>query len=251
MNRPSSGLLALQRAFQIADVARFDVAALDLHDDLFGLAGVIVQEGDDAIDPFVAPLFAGLAVVLTAERLGAHQRERPPLELVAIIVGKLAGGADVFRLADDPERDAGEHRCHAVFLQRDRQMGHVDADPAALQLVRGGDGRAAAAERVEHKVAGVAAGLDDALQEGEGLLGGVAETFLRLGVDRRNVRPDITKWSSTLFVKIAFQLRYGARLRLDSRVQRRKPTACVPLSNATPCLRPRIRMSGWDDRGSG
>ena len=56
-------------------------------------------------------------------------------------------------------------------------MGDVDADPAAAQLLGGGDGRAAAAERVEHHVAGVAAGLDDALQQGEGFLGGVAEPF--------------------------------------------------------------------------
>ena len=61
--------------------------------------------------------FLPVLLPLTAERLGAYQRKRPPLELVAVVVGKLAGGADVFRLADDPERDAGEHRCHAVFLQ--------------------------------------------------------------------------------------------------------------------------------------
>jgi hypothetical protein len=54
-------------------------------------------------------------------------------------------------------------------------MGHVDPDPAVFQFLRGGDGRAAAAERVEHPIAGVAAGLDDALQESEWLLGGVAE----------------------------------------------------------------------------
>ena len=49
------------------------------------------------------------------------------------------------------------------------------------------DGGAAAAERVEHHVAGVAAGGDDALEQGEGLLGGVAEAFVGLRVDRRNV----------------------------------------------------------------
>ena len=39
------------------------------------------------------------------------------------------------------------------------------------------DGRPAAAERVEHHVAGIAAGADDALQKSQGLLGGVAEAF--------------------------------------------------------------------------
>ena len=42
------------------------------------------------------------------------------------------------------------------------------------------NGGAAAAEGVEHNVAGVAAGADDALEEGEGFLGGVAEAFVRL-----------------------------------------------------------------------
>ena len=45
----------------------------------------------------------------------------------------------------------------------------------------GGDGRAAAAERVHDDVARVGGGLDDALEQGEGFLGGVAEAFSGLG----------------------------------------------------------------------
>ena len=43
----------------------------------------------------------------------------------------------------------------------------------------GGDGGAAAAEGVEDDVAGVAGGLDDALEQGEGFLGGIAEASWR------------------------------------------------------------------------
>ena len=56
-------------------------------------------------------------------------------------------------------------------------MGNVDADPAAFQAFGHVQGGAAAAEGVQHQVAFVAAGPDDALQQGFGFLGGVAEAF--------------------------------------------------------------------------
>lgn len=40
------------------------------------------------------------------------------------------------------------------------------------------DGGAATAERVEHHVAGVGGGVEDAFEKGDGFLGGVAEAFL-------------------------------------------------------------------------
>ena len=57
-------------------------------------------------------------------------------------------------------------------------MRDVDADPAALQTLGDGDRRPAPAERVEDDIALVAAGLDDALQEGFWLLGGVAQSLV-------------------------------------------------------------------------
>jgi len=57
------------------------------------------------------------------------------------------------------------------------QVGDVDADPVALELLGGDDGGARAAEGVEDQVALVAGCRDDAPEEGEGLLGGVAEEF--------------------------------------------------------------------------
>jgi hypothetical protein len=57
----------------------------------------------------------------------------------------------------------------------------VDADPLAPQLLRRVHRGAAAAERIEHHVAGVGGRGDDALQQRDGLLGGVAEAFLGLG----------------------------------------------------------------------
>ena len=64
-----------------------------------------------------------------------------------------------------------------LLHQVDGEVGDVNADPAAVQALGHGHGGAAAAEGVEHQVALVAAGVDDALQQGLGLLGGVAEAL--------------------------------------------------------------------------
>ena len=57
-------------------------------------------------------------------------------------------------------------------------MRDVDPDPLPPKLLRRVDGRAAAAEGVEYHIALVRRGLDDAFEQGEWLLGWVAEAFL-------------------------------------------------------------------------
>ncbi len=56
-------------------------------------------------------------------------------------------------------------------------MGNVDADPLPVQLLRRMNGRAAPAERIEDDIAGVGGSGDDAFEECDGFLGGVAEAF--------------------------------------------------------------------------
>ena len=46
-------------------------------------------------------------------------------------------------------------------MHGDGQVGDVDADPPAPQLLRRGDGCAASAERIQHDVARIAAGQQD------------------------------------------------------------------------------------------
>ena len=67
--------------------------------------------------------------------------------------------------------------------EADGEVGDVDADPAAIEALRGGDGSAATAEGIENYVAFVGAGLDDAFEQGFGLLRWVAEALLGLGVE--------------------------------------------------------------------
>ena len=56
-------------------------------------------------------------------------------------------------------------------------MSDIDADPLPPQFLRGMNGGAAAAERIEHYVAFVGTGGDDPFEQGERLLRGIAKAF--------------------------------------------------------------------------
>ena len=92
-------------------------------------------------------------------------------------------------------------------------MGDVYADPGAAQLLRGGDGGAAAAEGVQHHVAGVAAGLDDALQQGHRLLRGVAQRLIAGSL--LHIVPVIGNATSLRLIKVQLVLRDRSRLQLN------------------------------------
>jgi hypothetical protein len=86
---------------------------------------------------------------------------------------------------------SGPSTVHPLLDQSDGEVGHVDPDPLPPELFRRIDRRAAAAERIEHHVAGVGRGGHDPFEQGAGLLGGVAEAFLGLGVYGRDVVDDV------------------------------------------------------------
>ena len=100
------------------------------------------------------------------------------MELIGIGCRQLRGILGRRGLPDDLELGVlPEHVGQALAHQADGQVGDVDPDPLAAQLLGGGNGSPAAAEGVEHHVAGVGAGLDDAFQEGEGLLGRISKAL--------------------------------------------------------------------------
>ena len=72
--------------------------------------------------------------------------------LVKVIRDSANSGVDSATLAQSPG-----HQINGQGLD-------VNANPAAAELLRGLDSRAAAAEGIEHEVTGVAAGFDDALK---------------------------------------------------------------------------------------
>jgi hypothetical protein len=107
-----------------------------------------------------------------------HERNGPPLELILVAGGQIAGSVQVLRGAVNLELDAREGIAQALLDQRDGEMRDVDADPLALELLGGVNGGAAAAERVEHHVAFVRGDREDALEEREGLFCRIPEALV-------------------------------------------------------------------------
>ncbi len=87
--------------------------------------------------------------------------------MILALRGKVAGGVDVLRDAVGGELDGGKGIAQALFDQADGKVGDVDANPLPTELFRRMDGGAAVAERVEHHIAGVRRGVEDALKEGD------------------------------------------------------------------------------------
>ena len=199
--QPHRRLLPLHDTLQVTDLRCGDAAALDLYDDLLRSPPRPVNEVDQAVD---SPVSAALLLRL---RLGFQQRHCPELELVGVLLPQGAGAALVLRLADNvvvPARLQLEGRFQAALHQRHGQVGDVYPDPLAAQLLRHRHRRAAPAEGVQHHVAFVGRGLDDAFQQSLGLLGGVAEAFWGLSQYRLYVLPNRVYWISLHLVKIVF-----------------------------------------------
>ena len=155
------------------------------------------------------PLVGALLATLPGLGVG-DQRDRPKLELVLVGGGELAGAVEVHRHAMHVEFDALEGVAQPAPDQVDGDMGNVDADPPPVEFFGGMDGGAAAAERVEHQVAGVGGGGNDALQQGDGFLGGVTE-FL-LGTNLLDIVPIVRDRAALGIFQIFFVLWDCARL---------------------------------------
>src|ERR1035441_7088848 len=80
------------------------------------------------------------------EGLGVHERHGPSLELVFVPRGEVARGIEVFGRAVDLKREAGLEGVLEPFLdERNGEVRDVYADPLAVELLRGVNGRAATA----------------------------------------------------------------------------------------------------------
>ncbi len=187
--------------FEVADGGDPGVLAAFDGDDGAGVfrfqRSVTGKEGDDAVNAFVG------AFLLAGDGLGAEPVERPPLELPLVTASELLGAGEVNGLAEDLDAEAGEGVLHAAADETDGEVGDIDADPPAAELMGGMDSRAAAAEGVEDDVAGVGGRADDTLEEGEGFLRRVTEPLSSLAVDWRDVCPDIPQGLASLLVQVA------------------------------------------------
>ena len=184
------GLLAVDDVAEVADHRHADVlAGLDREDDLLGLAAPRRRRGSRAgrRSPCPPPSSARSA-----------GRRRGPAPTTGTGTGRC-------RPASRPPRRPSARRpprtpspislpklsSRRFLIRLVARLRDVDADPPPPQLLRRRDRRPAAAERVEHRVARVAAGEDDAFEQGERLLGRISEAFGRHHVDWVNVRPNV------------------------------------------------------------
>jgi hypothetical protein len=162
---------------------------LDRKDDLLGLAGFVVVEVEAVVDAAVGSL-----ALIYGPR--ADLTESPPLELVFVFGGEGGGSGVVGGFANDFVGlfDFGAVAIGEALLdEADGEVGDINANPAAIKALGGLDGGAATTEGIKDEVSLVGAGFEDAFEEGFGLLGGVAEAFLGLGIDWENVGPYISE----------------------------------------------------------
>ena len=110
-----------------------------------------------------APVQSTVTRLLEIRLCAGYQTYRPALKFVRGVLSKTLrlvkvvrdsanSGVDPATLAQSP--------CHQI----NGQGLYVNANPATTQFLRSLNCRAAAAERIEHEVTGVAAGFDDALK---------------------------------------------------------------------------------------
>ena len=120
-----------------------DMAAFDLHHRSLGLAPLLINEVNYAINASVSSL------PFLAHWLGPDEAQRPPLELVAVLLGQGTGGGKILRLTDDLKPDTGEGILKALTHHCNGEVSDVNSNPAPPQLLGSDDGGAAAAEGIE------------------------------------------------------------------------------------------------------
>ncbi len=92
----------------------------------------------------------------------------------------------------------------------DGEIGDINADPLATQLLRRVNRRAATAKRVEHNIAGIGAGFDDAFEKGLWLLGRVAEKLFPQALNWPQICPHIAQSYTFHLVEVTLIRRNSA-----------------------------------------
>src|SRR5581483_4380684 len=154
------GLLTLDSADQISNIAAFDVTTLDLYQYPFRLTAGVINEVDHAVYPFVAAFLALPATRFTTLWPGLDQRQCPPLELIAATCCQSPCIVYVLRQADYLILRVRVHIVEPIFVHGGCHRRDVDPDPATAQPLRCDNRSPTTSERIEHQIAGVAASLD-------------------------------------------------------------------------------------------
>ncbi len=168
---PELRLFSFQDTDQVTDVTDIKVLpALHRKDNLFGFARVVIMEVKPAINAVIRPFFL-------VNWSGTHQTQRPPLELLFILFRQVRAHLRYRFTNHFVFEFIAKGIFHAPFDQTNGKVSDIDPDPAPSQFLSSGNSRPAATERVQHHIAGLAGGVNDALKQCKGLLSGVTHAF--------------------------------------------------------------------------
>ena len=135
---------------------------------------------------------AAIRSLLLLNRSRPYQSERPPLELIRILLRQGTGILEARRFPNDLELTLlTEGITESVTYQRYGQVRHINPDPAPGELLGRRNGRAPTAEQIENHVTFIAACFNDALKQTDGFLRRIAKTFGSLGAERLDIGPDV------------------------------------------------------------
>src|SRR5450759_5055318 len=116
------------------------------------------MEVESAVDALVSTFF-----LLSGAR--ADKTKGPPLELIWLASCECLGIRQSCGLTYNLQFDRVSEVVLEPFLDNDNgRLGDIDSYPFSIELLRGGDSRTAAAERIEYRVAVICREADDALQ---------------------------------------------------------------------------------------
>ena len=194
------GLLPVDHVPEVPQVRDAELSALDLGEREAGV-GVVRREGERG-----AAVDAAVAALLRVRGEARQARHRPRLERERLLGGELPRALEVRGDADRRDRRVLQP---LIPNEVNRERRNVDPRPPAPEPASGIDGRSAPAERVEHEVALVAAGGDDALEQRARLLRRVAEPLGHARTDGRDVRPQILERHPRHLVEIPLVLRHA------------------------------------------
>ena len=210
------GLLPVDHMGQIADHRDRDTpTALDRDNGLFGLLAIGLE-----INQAINATIRAFLLAPIGHRI--DQRDRPPLELILILVCQRSGSRQIFRRAMHVILDAGEGIVEPLFNERNREVGNVDAYPLPAKLLRCVNRGATAAEGVEDNIAFIATGLVRIRSKRSQVFVWDILALFRHHIDRADIRPDILQGQSRHFIKISLELRDVSWLILDNTPLRNK-----------------------------
>ena len=141
-------------------------------------------------------------------RIG-NERDRPFLELVLVPRRQITRGTDILRHTNGLKFDGRITKgiAQPPLDQRYCQMRHINADPLAAQFLRRMNRGAAATKGVKDHIARIGRGGNDALQQGNGFLRGIAKAFLGLGIQWSDISPNRAHSRAFHFREISLYLR--------------------------------------------